>query len=205
MKKYAKMAIYFQSVIFVGILGVSLCFNPAILHAQEINALDDERTKQLEELGVLLPNPDAIREAAREEFAKPLDQQSTENLENIARDANKYANLISKISDEYNDYIRENSRYDFVIKEVQRAPVVEKYLELDSEFKGIRNMAYLNLGKIALREEKEMKAFLLFNDAYRLSVFSCAEGKEDCVRYEAEQQMKKLLNIEGESYIHWQK
>tara|TARA_R100000935_G_scaffold57698_1_gene92244 strand:- start:4670 stop:5287 length:618 start_codon:yes stop_codon:yes gene_type:complete len=173
--------------------------------AQDLVNLDDERTKQLQELGVLLPNPEEIKRLSSEEFGKPLDQQDAEVLDEIARDANTYANLVSKITDEYDDYIRDNSRYDFVVEEVQKAPVVDVYLTADNEFKTIRNQAYLNLGKIALADGDQMKAFLLLNDAFRLSPFSCANGTEGCIRYEAEQLMKGQLGIEGQSYINWEK
>lgn len=186
-------------------LAITVIFFSTFSNAQEIISLDDERTKQLEELGVLLPNPTAIRAAAAEEFAKPISGQDAERLEDLAGDANKYSNLVSKITDEYNDYLRENSRYDFVTEEVKRAPVVKSLLALDSEFKGIRNRAYLNMGILAMESGRQMEAFLLFNDAFRLSVFGCNDGVENCVRYEAEQHMKTLLGVEGESYIYWQK
>lgn len=173
--------------------------------SQELISLDDERTRQLQELGVLLPNPVAIRETAAIEFAKPLSDQDAEILEVLAKDANTYSNLVDKITDEYNDYLRDNSRYDFVIEEVRKASIVDNLLNLDSEFKGIRNRAYLNLGLIAFENGQEMKAFLLFNDAFRLSAFDCADGVDDCVRYQAEQQMKQLLGVEGDSYVYWQR
>lgn len=173
--------------------------------AEEIISLDDERTKQLQELGILLPDPVVIRETAAIEFSKPLLDQDAETLEDLAADANTYSNLVAKITDEYNGYLRDNSRYEFVTEKVKGAPVVSQLLDLDSEFKNIRNRAYLNLGRIALEDGQEMKAFLLFNDAFRLSVFSCADGVDDCLRYQAEQHMKSLLGVEGESYVHWRK
>lgn len=178
---------------------------PSYSYAQESVSLEDERTKQLQELGVLLPDPVAIRDSAEAEFAKPISEQDANRLEEIASDANTYSNLVSKVTDEYNDYLRENSRYDFVTEEVRKAPIVENLLGLDSEFKGIRNQAYLNLGVLAMDDGREMEAFLFFNDAYRLSVFGCAEGVDNCVRYQAEQHMKNLLGVEGESYVHWKK
>lgn len=174
-------------------------------YSQEPLTLEDEREKQLREMGVKLPNPESIRVTAESEFAKPISEQSADKLEEIAKTANTYANLVSKISEEYNDYIRENSRYDFVTEVVRAAPIVDSLLNADVTFKMIRDRAYVNLGRLALAEGKDMKAFLLFNDAYRLSSFSCSNGKEACIRYEAEQEMKKLLGIEGDSYVHWKK
>jgi len=190
------------SVFKVGIAAIVFATS---LQAQEVISLDDERSKQLKELGVLLPNPQEIRESASFEFAKPILDQDTDVLEDIASDANTYSNLVYKITDEYNDYLRDNSRYDFVTEEVRKAPVVGNLLKLDSEFKGIRNRAYLNLGIITMENGKEMEALLFFNDAFRLSSFSCDKGVESCVRYEAEQYIKTLLGVEGESYVHWKK
>lgn len=194
----AQTLLFFASMVIVLLL-------PIHSYAQESVSLEAERTKQLQELGILLPDPVAIRTAAEAEFAKSIAEQDADILEEIASDANAYSNLVSKITDEYNDYLRENSRYDFVTEEVRKAPIVESLLALDSEFKGIRNQAYLNLGVIAMDDGREMEAFLLFNDAYRLSVFSCTDGVDNCVRYQAEQYMKSLLGVEGESYIDWQR
>lgn len=189
-------------------VAILVIFSTAFSHslvAQSLDLLNDERTKQLQELGVLLPNPQEIRATAAEEFAKPKLEQDAGVLEKLANAANSYSNLVHKITDEYNDYLRENSRYDFVTEDVRKASVVTSLLELDSEFKGIRNRAYVNLGIIAKEEGREMEAFLFFNDAFRLSVFDCAHGAENCTRYEAEQHMKSMLGVEGDSYIYWQK
>lgn len=189
-------------------VAILVIFSTAFSHslvAQSLDLLNDERTKQLQELGVLLPNPQEIRATAAEEFAKPKLEQDPGVLEELANAANSYSNLVHKITDEYNEYIRENSRYDFVTEEVRKASVVTSLLELDSEFKGIRNRAYVNLGIIAKEEGREMEAFLFFNDAFRLSVFDCADGVENCTRYEAEQHMKSMLGVEGDSYVNWQK
>ena len=94
-------------------------FLPSFLAAQEIESLEDERTKQLEEMGVLLPSLSSIRELSGSEFEKPLDQQNSDTLEEIADVSNTLANLVGKLLDGYNDYIRDNSRYDFVLEEVR--------------------------------------------------------------------------------------
>jgi hypothetical protein len=193
-----------QTLLLLASMAVVLLL-PIQSYAQESLSLEDERTKQLQELGILLPDPVSIRAAAEAEFTKSVAEQDADLLEEIASDANAYSNLVSRITDEYNDYLRENSRYDFVTEEVRKAPIVESLLALDSEFKGIRNQAYLNLGIIAMDDGREMEAFLFFNDAYRLSVFSCSEGVDNCVRYQAEQYMKSLLGVEGDSYIYWQR
>ena len=88
---------------------------------------------------------------------------------------------------------------------MEKASIVNILADKDSIFKTIRNQAYINLGRLALADGKDMKAFLLFNDAFRLSTFSCYEGKDNCLRYTAERYMKELLGIEGVSYEHWEK
>jgi hypothetical protein len=178
---------------------------PKYVLAQDAISLEDERTRQLQEMGALLPKPELIRSMAKELFLQPLDEQDIEKLREIASNANVYSNLVSKITDGYNDYLRENTRYDFVGNAVRKASIVPELLELDSEFKDIRNQAYLNLGLIYQAKGQEMEAFLLFNDAYRLSAFDCPNGSENCIRYSAEQHMKTLLGIKGVSYVYWQK
>jgi hypothetical protein len=188
---------------------ISFLFSAALcstsIFAQNTNNLEQERTKQLQEMGILLPNAQDIINLSDNEFGKQIENQSEEVLLEIVKQSNHYANLVSKIYDEYSDYIRDNSRYEFVTNEVNRSPLINVLAEKDSVFKTIRNQAYINLGRLALAEGEDMKAFLLFNDAFRLSSFSCYEGKDNCIRYTSEQYMKELLGIEGESYVHWKK
>ena len=188
----------------VGAFVLSLILATTI-NAQSINDLEVERTKQLQEMGVLLPDPEEIIASAEQEFSKDIQAQDAGSLKKIAEQANHYANLVDKIADEYTDYIRDNSRYDFVIEEVRKATLVGILADKDTLFKTIRNQAYINLGRLAQDNGKDMEAFLFFNDAFRLSTFSCSDGKDKCLRYEAEQYMKKLLGLEGESYVHWKK
>ncbi|MFG6517832.1 hypothetical protein ACGYLX_10260 [Sulfitobacter sp. 1A13496] len=203
--KYFEHRSLFSRAILILLSSSAIAVFSSSSHAQESVSLGDERTKQLQQLGLLLPDPAAIRASAEFEFAKPAADQDAERLEDIANEANTYSNLVTKITDEYNDYLRDNSRYDFVIEEVKKAPIVASLLSLDSEFKGIRNQAYLNLGVLALNDGRKMEAFLLFNDAFRLSVFDCADGADSCLRHQAEQHMKELLGVDGESYVHWKK
>lgn len=188
----------------VGTFALSLGLATTI-NAQSINDLEVERKKQLQEMGVLLPDPEKIVTSAEQEFSKDIQAQDAGSLKEIAEQANHYANLVGKIADEYTDYIRDNSRYDFVTEEVRKATLVGVLADKDTLFKTIRNQAYINLGRLAQDDGKDMEAFLFFNDAFRLSSFSCSEGKDKCLRYQAEQYMKKLLGLEGDSYVHWQK
>lgn len=188
----------------IGIFALSLGLVTTI-SAQSINDLEVERTKQLQEMGVLLPNPQEIIASAQQEFSKDIQAQDTSALKRIAERANHYANLVDKIYGEYTDYLRDNSRYDFVTEEVRKATLLGVLEDKDTEFKTIRNQAYINLGRLAQDDGKDMEAFLFFNDAFRLSTFSCYEGQDKCLRYQAEQYMKKLLGVEGDSYVYWKK
>lgn len=203
--KYLKPSCRFAQTLFVLVCTSAVSLLSGSLHAQDSVSLEDERSEQLQDLGVSLPDPAAIRATAEAEFLRPVVDQNADQLEDIASDANAYSNLVSKITDQYDDYIRDNSRYDFVIEEVRKAPITASLRRLDREFKGIRNQAYLNLGVLAMNNGQMMEAFLFFNDAYRLSAFGCAEGLDNCIRHEAEQYMKDLLNVEGESYVYWKK
>jgi len=188
----------------IGLFALSLGLVTAI-NAQGINDLELERTKQLQEMGVLLPNPQEIIASAQQEFSKDIQAQDARALKTIAEQANHYANLVDKIYGEYTDYLRDNSRYEFVTKEVRKATLLGILEGRDTQFKTIRNQAYLNLGRLAQGDGRDMEAFLFFNDAFRLSIFECYEGEDKCLRYQAEQYMKKLLGLEGVSYVYWKK
>ncbi len=98
-------------------------------------------------------------------------EQDFKTLESLAKDANTFSNLVSRLSNEYNDYLRQNSRYEFVTKEVKSAPAIKEYVALDSKFKGIRNQAYLNLGKLSLADGKQMQAFLFLGCITTITLF----------------------------------
>lgn len=125
---------------------------------------------------------------------------SVEQLKTIAEKTNKAANLVGYIQEEYADYYRENSRYDFVQKKV--APAHDAYVRLGNSLKEIRNKAYLELGK-RIEETGDLgTAFFYYRDAYRLAEFD--DNSKEGVRYRAEQEMKRLLGINDiESYVTW--
>ena len=124
-----------------------------------------------------------------------------EQLKKVAEKSNKAANMIGYIEEEYADYIRENSRYDFVTKKV--APAHTAYVTLSNSLKDIRNKAYLELGKRLEKTGNLGAAFFYYRDAYRLSVFD--KGSEVGTRYKAEQEMKRLLGVNDvESFVSWQ-
>lgn len=91
------------------------------------------------------PNFARIEKLAGSLFSKPLTQQSEKDLQLLASQANKAANLISVIQDEYDSSYRSNYRYDFIQEKV--AGPRDSYVHLGNKFKSFRNRDYFNLGK----------------------------------------------------------
>lgn len=168
-------------------------------------SLDKEREKALKEFDVSeIPNPDTVRKTADAIFGKKLDAQSEKELRQIAKQANKLTNLIGAILSEYASYYRENYRYDFIQKKVMGPH--DEYIRASNEFIGIRNQAYFNLGLKAKQAKMNLRAFFYFKDAFRLSSFDCEDGSPEvtCLRWQAEQEMKKLLSLTDiQSYVRW--
>ena len=63
----------------------------------------------------------------------------------------------ASILNEYQDYRRDNYRYDFVVKKL--APFHDAYVELSNRMKSYRNQAYFNLGRKAAERGDEIAAF----------------------------------------------
>ena len=151
-----------------------LAVSPGVLTsatAQSTLDIDEQRAATLNKLDFVIPAPGEVREIAKQLFSKPLAKQDTEVLKSLAKQSNSYANMVKFIQDEYDDYRRENYRYDFVLKKL--SPTLRSYSQIVNEFLGIRNQAYFNLG---LKEEEagnHIEALVWFRDAYRLSVFDC--------------------------------
>ena len=151
-----------------------------------------------------LVHPANVEKLAEGIFAKPLEEQMITDLEKLAGGANRAANFIGFIQEEYSKYYRENYRYDFVQKEV--APFHDKYVEISNKLKAFRNRAYFNLGQKNRDAGNEIRAFFYFRDAFRLSAFTQESGDHKGLRYKAEIEMKKLLGL-GDigTYTYWQK
>lgn len=188
---------------------VALSIGDVSVAQEQTNTLSigRERRATLEEFNITeVPDLEAVRTIAAQLFAKPLEQQDPEQLRKLSQEANRAANLVNYIYDEYDDYYKESYRYDFVQKEV-RGPARE-YERTFNEFIEIRNRAYFNLGIISRNNQRTMEALLYFRDAFRLSNFDCGSKKipHTCMRWKAEQEIQKLLGLSHiESYISWQK
>lgn len=197
---------FYKSLTFVAFIGVISFYSPAFAELQ--TDLDSQREELISALGSgVIPEPQDITTRAERIFAQPvLDQNATE-LEELANDANKFANLISRILDEYTKHDRENSRFSFVQEQLE--PFRLEYAVRRNRFLNIRNQAYLNLGKIYEEQGDSLKAFFFYNDALRLSVFGCSSPdstEDDCIRLAAERGMLRILNMEElESYVRWKR
>ena len=183
----------------------SIVLLSTVAFAQETTkSLKQEREEKLSEIGISkIPNPDEIRQAARSLFSQPIDKQSEQELERLAEIANVLANLIGYIREEYDDYHRDNYRYDFVQKKV--APPLKAYTKRNNEFIRIRNKAYFNLGLKSKTSGQVLRAFFYFRDAFRLSGFDCGETPaKNCIRWKAEQEMQKLLGMSDiKAFVTW--
>lgn len=158
-------------------------------------SLEQERQATLEEFDVTeLPDLDVVRAVATRLFALPLEQQDEEELKKLSREANRVANLVDYIHDEYDDFYREIHKYPSVRERVM-VPA-DEYGDIINEFVTIRNQAYFNLGALSRDNGRTMEAFLYFKDAFRLSDFYCGEvGALTCMRWKAEQELQKLLGL----------
>ncbi len=87
-------------------------------------ALEKERQATLEEFNVTeTPDLETVRSVAAQLFSQPLEQQNVEELKKLSEAANRIANLVKYIYDEYDNYSRENYKYDFLQKKY-RGPSV---------------------------------------------------------------------------------
>lgn len=176
--------------------------------AQEESTEKSEIEAQREELlakwgAAGLPQPLQIDEAAQELLALPLEEQSVEALTELAEEANRAANFVNFIFEEYAEYHRDNYRYDFVQEKV--APFHDAYVDLSNRLKGRRNQAFFNLGLKHKAQGNQMAAFFFFRDAFRLSSFTEDGGDHKGLRYQAEVEMKQLLGIDHlGSFVYWQ-
>ena len=185
------------------IISATLVSMPLLAYASDADDFEKIRAEQIKKYGGTdIPKPKEVASKAEAILAKPLNDQSVKELKDIAESSNKAANYVGFIFDEYADYYRDNYRYDFVQEKV--APFHDKFLRLSNKLKDHRNQAYLNLGKKLAASGNNIEAFFYFRDAFRLSTFTEDSGDHKGTRYEAEQEMKKLMNLEEfESFIYW--
>lgn len=188
----------------LALLTMLLCsLLPAL--AQDVSSEDIEatRSEMLKRWGVDgLVKPSDVEAKAKTILSRPLAEQVDDELRKLAKQANTAANFVGFILEEYQEYYRDNYRYDFVQKKV--TPFHDTYVGLSNRLKSYRNQAYFNLGKKAAQRGDEMAAFFLFRDAYRLSSFTEDQGDHRGMRYLAEVEMKKLLGMEHiGTFIYW--
>ena len=191
----------------IAVSAILLLASAIQVQAQEASVVEDvesaraELLKRWESDGLVKPRDvDAMAKAI---FDRPLAEQTEEDLEALAKQANAAANFVGHILDEYQEYYSENYRYDFVQEKV--APFHDAYVELSNRLKSYRDQAYFHLGRKAVERGDEIGAFFYFRDAYRLSSFTEGQSTREGMRYKAEIEMKKLLGIEDlGTFVYWQ-
>ena len=206
MEKLVQFTTVIANVLIIGLF--ALVFNTVDPFAETVEVESEPKTQQeIDAERDLLVSLWAsqgltnVGDLVKEGNAVLRNRSSTiDQLKTIAEKSNKAANMVDYIQEEYAEYYRENSRYDFVQKKV--APAHDAYVRLANSLKDIRNKTYLELG-VRLEKTGDIgTAFFYYRDAYRLSEFD-NNGKEG-VRYKAEQEMKRLLGINDiESYVSW--
>jgi hypothetical protein len=173
---------------------------PQEAKSEDIEAARSEMLKRWGVDGLVKPKDVEVKATAL--LARPLVEQPDDQLTVLAQQANAAANYVGYILDEYEDYYSANYRYDFVQAKV--APSHDAYVQLSNRLKAFRNQAYFNLGKKAAERGDETTAFFMFRDAFRLSSFTEEAGDHKGMRYQAENEMKRLLGLEGmESFTYW--
>lgn len=193
----------FKRMVVTIVLSVSISAWAEETETDDAN-IDTYRETQIKRWDVTgIVTPKSVTEEAEKLFSLPLQDQSVDDLQQLAKKANAAANYVGLILDEYRAYYRENYRYEFIQRAV--APHHDSYVKISNKMKDFRNQAYFNLGKKHVNEGELLAALFYFRDAYRLSNFD-DDRKRQGMRYKAEQEMKKLLGIEGDasSFVHWQ-
>lgn len=184
-----------KSLLLIYTLLISI---PFLAYSQDNQDFDDQREEQVKKWSKSgIGNVNEVLENVTEILAK--DNPSINELKEGAKQANAAANYVGYLQEEYADYYRQNSRYEFVQKKV--APAHDAYVKKGNALKDARNKCYMRIGKILKSKGDITEAFFYFRDAYRLSTF---DTRDEGIRYQAEQEMKELLGLEEiESYITW--
>ena len=176
-----------------------LIFSPIHLFAEDSGDISDQRAKDVEkwsssgfgDVTKILKNSINVLKDENASF---------DELDDAANRANAAANFVGFITDEYEDYRRDVSRYDFVL--VKLDPPYERYSDKANSLKDVRNRIFLRMGDILKEQGKLTEAFFYYRDAFRLSIFSDYWNKSKGTRWKAEQRMKELLEIQYiSSYI----
>ena len=176
---------------------VSFCLLASFrsLPAFDNESIDKQRSDLMKRWGgegIIKPKDVDIKATAL--FALPISQQSETELLRVAKNANFVANLVDIVTDRYEVYHNKNSRYDWILK--QFGPYYNPLTKVSNRMRKYRNLAYFNLGKLALSKGKRIMALFYFRDAFRLSVFETYDNNGEGIRFYAEEEIKKLLGME---------
>ena len=184
------------------IITTSLLFSTMGISA-ESEDVEKLRAEQIKKWGTTgLPKPQILITKAEVLLKKPIANQSIKELKELAESTNKAANYVGYILSEYASYYRENYKYDFVQEKI--APFHDKYVVISNKLKSFRNQAYFNIGTKLAGSGNDAEAFFYFRDAYRLTSFTDENGDHKGMRYKAEREMLKLLELgDIESFVYW--
>lgn len=191
-------------IILAMLLSSAIAASPQISQPNNPSGdIEQNRQELLKKWGTTdLIQPKQVIQKAEALFSKPLEEQTVKELEAMGYEANRATNFVGFIQEEYAHYYRDNYRYDFVQSKV--APFCDGYTKLKNRLIDFRNQAFFNLGIKYKNAGNNVAAFFYFYDAFRLSSFTEENGEHKGMRYKAEQEMKKLLDInELESFIYW--
>lgn len=191
------------------LIGVLLLFPTLSAKAQNHDSssmqIDIQREKEIKEYSsVEFPKIRDILNNGNSLLSLSILNQSVSDLKTLAKKANQAGNIILMIQKEYSSYYRNNYKYDFIQKKISGPH--DSYLARANKFLDLRNQAYFNLGLKMLSRNDKLQAFFYFRDAYRLSNFDCGPGNsaKTCMRWKAEQEMQKLLEISDiNAYVSW--
>jgi len=176
-----------------------LIFTPVHLFAEDSGGIDDLRAKAVEKwsgtgFGDVNETLSYAKNILNDKNA------SIDELTTASTRANAAANFVGYITEEYDDYIRDNYQYDFVTNKV--LPTFRLYQEKQNSLLNVRNEIFLRIGDMLKEQGKYTEAFFYYNDAFRLSIF---ETSDKGIRWKAEQEMKAMLGLNDiVSFITWQ-
>jgi hypothetical protein len=184
------------------IITTSLLFATMEISA-ESEDVEKLRAEQIKKWGTTgLPKPQILITKAEALLKKPIGDQTIKELKELAESTNKAANYVGYILKQYASYYRENYKYDFVQEKI--APFHDKYFVTSNKLKSFRNHAYFNIGTKLAGSGNDAEAFFYFRDAYRLTSFTDEKGDHKGMRYKAEREMLKLLELgDIESFVYW--
>ena len=139
-----------------------------------------------------------------EEGERILSEETStiDQLKLIAKKANSASNYVGFIQEEYENYYKENYKYQFIQNQVAKPH--DQYVKVTNKLRNIRDTAFLKIAQKLESTGDIGTAFFYYRDAFRLSGFDDYTDSDPGIRYTAEQAMKNILGIDNiQSYKSW--